>query len=75
MSNSNAAGGGTGGLGSPTASADEEPFTEPVNGQVFPPFMPRSDRPGRNTNQLKYVIFHSFLNFLLQRKRIIVEFF
>ena len=56
MSNSNAAGGGTGGLGSPTTDG-EEPFTEPVNGQVFPPFMPRADRPGRNTNQLKYVIF------------------
>jgi len=51
MSNSSAA---TGGLGSPTTDGDE-PFTEPINGQVFPPFMPRADRPGRNTNQLKYL--------------------
>jgi len=51
MSNSSAA---AGGLGSPTTDGDE-PFTEPVNGQVFPPFMPRADRPGRNTNQLKYL--------------------
>jgi hypothetical protein len=46
----------TGGLGSPSAhSADDEPANVPVNGQVFPAFMPRSDRPGRNTNQLKYL--------------------
>ena len=25
------------------------------SGQVFPPFLPRPDRPGRNTNQLKYL--------------------
>ena len=47
--------GGTGGLGSPSASADEDPVLEPVNGQVFPPFNPRADRPGRSTNQLKYL--------------------
>lgn len=44
------------GLSSPkNASADEEPSVEPINGQVFPPFLPRADRPGRNTNQLKYL--------------------
>jgi len=47
---------GTGGLGSPLASGDDDPALEPViNGQVFPPFLPRSDRPGRSTNQLKYL--------------------
>ena len=25
------------------------------NGQCFPPFLPRPDRPGRLTNQLKYL--------------------
>ena len=41
------------GLGSP--NTEDEPVLEPVNGQVYPPFMPRADRPGRNTNQLKYL--------------------
>ena len=54
MSNPSGAG-GTGGLGSPLASGDDDPALEPVNGQVFPPFMPRPDRPGRCTNQLKYL--------------------
>ena len=43
------------GLTSPNASADEDIMPDPVNGQVFPPFLPRPDRPGRNTNQLKYL--------------------
>ena len=42
-------------LGSPGNSADEEAILEPVNGLVFPPFMPRTEKPGRNTNQLKYL--------------------
>ena len=41
------------GLASP--GTEDEPVLEPVNGQVFPPFTPRADRPGRNTNQLKYL--------------------
>ena len=46
---------GTGGLGSPLNSGDDDPALEPVNGQCFPPFLPRPDRPGRLTNQLKYL--------------------
>ena len=42
-------------LGSPNAEDGDEPALEPVNGQVFPPYMPRSDKPGKTTNQLKYL--------------------
>ena len=42
-------------LGSPNAEDGDEPALEPVNGQVFPPFMPRADKPGKVTNQLKYL--------------------
>lgn len=42
----------TGGLGSP-GSQDEDTNGPAIDGKVFPPFMPRADRPGRNTNQLK----------------------
>ena len=47
----------TGGHGSP-GSQDEDTYgTDPViDGKVFPPFMPRANRPGRNTNQLKYLL-------------------
>ena len=34
-------------------SESEEITTKPINGQVFPPYLPQADRPGRNTNQLK----------------------
>uniref|UniRef100_W8AL36 Homeotic protein female sterile n=1 Tax=Ceratitis capitata TaxID=7213 RepID=W8AL36_CERCA len=34
----------------------DEPYVEPVNGIVQPPTMPPPDRPGRNTNQLQYLI-------------------
>lgn len=44
----------TGGLGSP-GSQDEDTNGPAIDGKVFPPFMPRADRPGRNTNQLKYL--------------------
>ncbi|XP_075158831.1 uncharacterized protein LOC142232018 isoform X2 [Haematobia irritans] len=33
-----------------------EPYVEPVNGVVQPPTVPPPDRPGRNTNQLQYLI-------------------
>lgn len=33
-----------------------EPVVEPVNGIVQPPVVPPADRPGRNTNQLQYLI-------------------
>ncbi|XP_067636898.1 homeotic protein female sterile isoform X2 [Eurosta solidaginis] len=33
-----------------------EPHVEPVNGIVQPPTIPPPDRPGRNTNQLQYLI-------------------
>ncbi|XP_037933526.1 homeotic protein female sterile isoform X2 [Teleopsis dalmanni] len=33
-----------------------EPYVEPVNGIVQPPTVPAPDRPGRNTNQLQYII-------------------
>ena len=42
-------------LGSPNAEDGDEPALEPINGQVFPPYMPRADKPGRVTNQLKYL--------------------
>ena len=42
-------------LGSPNAEDGDEPALEPVNGMVFPPFMPRADKPGKKTNQLKYL--------------------
>ena len=32
---------------------NEEITARPINGQVFPPYLPQADRPGRNTNQLK----------------------
>lgn len=35
--------------------SDPEPGYEPVNGQVFPPYMPSDSHPGRNTNQLQYL--------------------
>ncbi|KAG8231634.1 hypothetical protein J437_LFUL011475 [Ladona fulva] len=34
----------------------EEPIVEPVNGVVQPPCVPPPDRPGRNTNQLTYLL-------------------
>ncbi|XP_028893890.2 homeotic protein female sterile isoform X1 [Zeugodacus cucurbitae] len=34
----------------------DEPYVEPVNGIVQPPTIPPPDRPGRNTNQLQYLI-------------------
>ncbi|XP_050331800.1 homeotic protein female sterile isoform X2 [Bactrocera neohumeralis] len=34
----------------------DEPYVEPVNGIVQPPTVPPPDRPGRNTNQLQYLI-------------------
>ena len=43
------------GLSSPSASADEEPHYEAVNGQVFPDYRSRPDRPGRHTNQIQYL--------------------
>uniref|UniRef100_A0A2L2YDA5 Bromodomain-containing protein 2 n=1 Tax=Parasteatoda tepidariorum TaxID=114398 RepID=A0A2L2YDA5_PARTP len=33
----------------------EEPIVEPVNGVVQPPFIPPSNKPHRNTNQLHYL--------------------
>ncbi|EDV95420.1 GH17935 [Drosophila grimshawi] len=33
-----------------------EPVVEPINGIVQPPVVPPIDRPGRNTNQLQYII-------------------
>lgn len=33
-----------------------EPVVEPVNGIVQPPVVPQSDRPGRNTNQLHFLL-------------------
>ena len=33
----------------------DEPIIDPVNGEVHPPVVPPSDRPGRNTNQLQYI--------------------
>ncbi|XP_011296450.2 homeotic protein female sterile isoform X2 [Musca domestica] len=33
-----------------------EPYVEPVNGVVQPPIVPPPDRPGRNTNQLQYLM-------------------
>lgn len=33
-----------------------EPVVEPINGIVQPPVVPPQDRPGRNTNQLQYLI-------------------
>ncbi|KRF93839.1 homeotic protein female sterile isoform X8 [Drosophila mojavensis] len=33
-----------------------EPTVEPINGIVQPPVVPPQDRPGRNTNQLQYLI-------------------
>jgi len=59
-----AGGGGAGGgaappLASPPPGAgpgsDSEPSYEPIDGQVFPPTNPPPGKPGRNTNQLKYL--------------------
>lgn len=33
-----------------------EPFVEPVNGIVLPPVVPPPERPGRNTNQLQFLL-------------------
>lgn len=33
----------------------EEPYMEPINGVVHPNYKPTPDRPGRLTNQLKYL--------------------
>ena len=48
---------GASGVQSPPGrmGSDPEPALEPVNGQVFPPYMPTEARPGRNTNQLQYL--------------------
>ncbi|QQP38098.1 Bromodomain containing 3a, partial [Caligus rogercresseyi] len=35
--------------------AEDEEHYEPVNGQVFPPFLPSESKPGRSTNQLSYL--------------------
>jgi hypothetical protein len=40
--------------GNPASDRDDS-FMEPVNGQVYPPTMPRKDFPGRQTNQLQYL--------------------
>ena len=40
-------------VGSPKSSSDEKMNNKPINGQVFPPYLPRANCPGRNTNQLK----------------------
>ena len=40
---------------SPGGNPNDEPILEPVNGQVYPPTMPRKDNPGRMTNQLQYL--------------------
>jgi hypothetical protein len=34
----------------------EDPILEPVNGQVYPPTMPRKDCPGRMTNQVSILL-------------------
>ena len=49
--------GGASGVQSPPGrmGSDPEPALEPVNGQVFPPYMPTDAHPGRNTNQLTYL--------------------
>jgi len=49
--------GGPSGVQSPPGrmGSDPEPALEPVNGQVFPPYMPSDAHPGRNTNQLQYL--------------------
>ena len=48
---------GASGVQSPPGrmGSDPEPALEPVNGQVFPPYMPTDAHPGRNTNQLQYL--------------------
>lgn len=53
-----ATGGGTsgGGLGSKEPPPRNEPYVDPINGIVQPPTVPPPDRPGRNTNQLQYII-------------------
>jgi len=33
----------------------DEPYVDPVNGVVHPAYLPTPDRPGRMTNQLKYL--------------------
>lgn len=45
-------------LGSATPNDDgirDEAYVEPVNGVVTPAFRPTPDRPGRMTNQLRYL--------------------
>ncbi|KPM06423.1 Bromodomain-containing protein 2 [Sarcoptes scabiei] len=37
-------------------SFDDEPILEPIDGKVEPPYKPPPDRPGRNTNQLNYIL-------------------
>lgn len=39
-----------------TALSRTEPIQEPVNGVVQPPVMPSAERPGRNTNQLSFIL-------------------
>eukprot|EP00096_Caligus_rogercresseyi_P003261 TRINITY_DN159_c1_g1_i1.p1 TRINITY_DN159_c1_g1~~TRINITY_DN159_c1_g1_i1.p1 ORF type:complete len:644 (-),score=320.63 TRINITY_DN159_c1_g1_i1:1469-3400(-) len=39
----------------PEGGAEDEEHYEPVNGQVFPPFLPSESKPGRSTNQLSYL--------------------
>lgn len=41
--------------GDSSALEDDEPVLEPVNGMVQPPVVPPEHRPGRLTNQLKYL--------------------
>ena len=50
--------GGSAPMGSPGSGGGgggEGQVPAVVNGQVFPPCLPPSDRPGRNTNQLSYL--------------------
>ncbi|XP_055903921.1 homeotic protein female sterile-like isoform X2 [Eupeodes corollae] len=53
-----ATGGGAsgGGCGSKEPPPRNEPYVDPINGIVQPPTVPPPDRPGRNTNQLQYII-------------------
>ena len=41
--------------GTPPYIPRVEPPQEPVNGIVYPPFMPPPDQPGRSTNQLQFI--------------------
>ena len=39
----------------PGTGSDSDPLYDPIGGQVFPPTTPPPGKPGRNTNQLKYL--------------------